>query len=221
MLFRSDRSLPDARGRLHPAVTARLLAVGDGRVDLDDLRVLPVRQALLERGATPQGRKELAEATGITGTLILEWVNHVDLYRVKGVGSEYADLLEISGANPFRVRAYRNAIKTIKDLGRPVKSMVGGEEDLTDLPGIGKDISAQILELFQEGDLPGIREIEEIFKDIDEARQTFPHIRSIFLIDGNVLALKTEFLLKILRKIDHAIAGHPVTKQEVLVASPW
>lgn len=46
-----------------------------------------------------------------------------------------------------------------------------------------------------------IRKIEEIFKDIDEARQTFPHIRSIFLIDGNVLALKTEFLLKILNKI--------------------
>ena len=46
-----------------------------------------------------------------------------------------------------------------------------------------------------------IRKIREIFKDIDEARQTFPHIRSIFLIDGNVLALKTEFLLKILNKI--------------------
>ena len=46
-----------------------------------------------------------------------------------------------------------------------------------------------------------IRKIEEIFRDIDEARQTFPHIRSIFLIDGNVLALKTEFLLKILNMI--------------------
>jgi len=46
-----------------------------------------------------------------------------------------------------------------------------------------------------------IRKIEEIFKDIDEARQIHPHVRSIFLIDGNVLALKTEFLLKILGKI--------------------
>ncbi|BBO72246.1 radical SAM protein [Desulfosarcina alkanivorans] len=46
-----------------------------------------------------------------------------------------------------------------------------------------------------------IRKIEEIFKDIDRARQTFPHIRSIFLIDGNVLALKTGFLLKILDKV--------------------
>jgi len=46
-----------------------------------------------------------------------------------------------------------------------------------------------------------IRDIEEIFKDIDEARRTFRHIGSIFLIDGNVLALKTEFLLKVLDKI--------------------
>lgn len=46
-----------------------------------------------------------------------------------------------------------------------------------------------------------IRKIEDIFKDIEEARQLFPHIRSIFLIDGNVLALKTEFLLKVLNKI--------------------
>jgi hypothetical protein len=46
-----------------------------------------------------------------------------------------------------------------------------------------------------------IRKIEEIFKDIDQARQIHPHVGSIFLIDGNVLALKTEFLLKILEKI--------------------
>ena len=46
-----------------------------------------------------------------------------------------------------------------------------------------------------------IREQQDIFRDIDEARRTFPHIGSIFLIDGNVLALKTPFLLKILEKI--------------------
>ena len=46
-----------------------------------------------------------------------------------------------------------------------------------------------------------IRKIEEIFKDIDEARSTFRHVGSIFLIDGNVLALKTEFLLKVLGKL--------------------
>jgi len=46
-----------------------------------------------------------------------------------------------------------------------------------------------------------IRKIEEIFEDIDEARNTFRHIEAIFLIDGNVLALKTAFLVKILGKI--------------------
>ena len=51
-----------------------------------------------------------------------------------------------------------------------------------------------------------IRKIEEIFKDIDEARQIHPYVRSIFLIDGNVLALKTAFLLKVLGKITSVIA---------------
>ncbi len=46
-----------------------------------------------------------------------------------------------------------------------------------------------------------IRKIEEIFRDIDEARQIYPHVSSIFLIDGNVLALKTAFLLKLIGKI--------------------
>lgn len=46
-----------------------------------------------------------------------------------------------------------------------------------------------------------IRKIEDIFKDIEEARQIYPHVNSIFLIDGNVLALKTGFLLKVLEKI--------------------
>jgi len=46
-----------------------------------------------------------------------------------------------------------------------------------------------------------IRKIEEVFRDIEEARQIYPYIQSIFLIDGNVLALKTEFLLEILGKI--------------------
>ena len=46
-----------------------------------------------------------------------------------------------------------------------------------------------------------IRKIEQVFKDIDEARRLFPHVKSIFLIDGNVLALKTDYLLDVLEKI--------------------
>ncbi len=55
--------------------------------------------ALLKKGATPEGRKHIAEATGISDSLILEWVNLADLYRVKGVGSEYSDLLEEAGVD--------------------------------------------------------------------------------------------------------------------------
>lgn len=56
-------------------------------------------EALLEAGATPKGRKELSEKTGIGDALILEWVNLADLFRIKGVGSEYSDLLEEAGVD--------------------------------------------------------------------------------------------------------------------------
>jgi predicted flap endonuclease-1-like 5' DNA nuclease len=66
-------------------------------------------EALLERGSSPQGRSEIAEATGISGDLILRWVNHVDLFRVKGVGEEYADLLEAAGVDTVPELGQRNA----------------------------------------------------------------------------------------------------------------
>jgi predicted flap endonuclease-1-like 5' DNA nuclease len=65
-------------------------------------------QALLEKGASPQGRTEIAEKTGISGKLILEWVNHVDLFRIKGVGEEYSDLLEEAGVDTVPELAQRN-----------------------------------------------------------------------------------------------------------------
>ena len=65
--------------------------------------------ALLKAGATPKGRKEISEKTGIGDALILEWVNHVDLYRIKGVGSEYSDLLEEAGVDTIPELAQRNA----------------------------------------------------------------------------------------------------------------
>ncbi len=64
---------------------------------------------LLEWGANPAGRKALADSTGIDGDLILEWVNHADLMRIKGVGSEYSDLLEAAGVDSPAELAQRNA----------------------------------------------------------------------------------------------------------------
>ena len=63
---------------------------------------------LLERGAFPKGRDEIAAAAGISHTLVLTWVNHVDLFRIKGVGSEYADLLEMAGVDTVVELANRN-----------------------------------------------------------------------------------------------------------------
>lgn len=63
--------------------------------------------SLLEKGSSPAGRKEIAAATGIGKALILEWVNHVDLFRIKGVGEEYADLLEETGVDTVMELAQR------------------------------------------------------------------------------------------------------------------
>lgn len=64
--------------------------------------------SLLEMGATPSGRKKLAEKAGFSPSTILEWVNHVDLFRIKGVGEEYADLLEAAGVDTVVELAQRN-----------------------------------------------------------------------------------------------------------------
>ncbi len=65
--------------------------------------------ALLDQGATKKGRGEIAEKTGISEKLILEWVNRADLARINGIGSEYADLLEASGVDSVPELAQRNA----------------------------------------------------------------------------------------------------------------
>ncbi|MCB2102678.1 MAG: DUF4332 domain-containing protein [Rhodobacterales bacterium] len=64
---------------------------------------------LLEQGATPKGRKDLEAATGISGKLILRWINMADLFRIKGVGEEYSDLLEAAGVDTVPELAQRNA----------------------------------------------------------------------------------------------------------------
>jgi predicted flap endonuclease-1-like 5' DNA nuclease len=55
--------------------------------------------ALLKNGATRKGRNQIAKESGISVKLILEWVNRADLFRIKGVGTQYANLLEASGVD--------------------------------------------------------------------------------------------------------------------------
>ncbi|UCF20813.1 MAG: DNA polymerase/3'-5' exonuclease PolX [Gemmatimonadota bacterium] len=78
------------------------------------------------------------------------------------VFQEIADLLEIQGANPFRVRAYRNGARTIETLSKSLESVLDDEDArLEDLPGIGKDLAAKIRELFQTGQLQFLVELRQ------------------------------------------------------------
>lgn len=70
---------------------------------------------------------------------------------VAAVFEGMADLLEIEGSNPFRIRAYRNAARTLRNLPREVGAMLDEGEDLTELPGIGEDLAAKIKEVVQTG----------------------------------------------------------------------
>ncbi|MDH7569683.1 MAG: DUF4332 domain-containing protein [Armatimonadota bacterium] len=75
-------------------------------------------EALLQAAATAKGRQELAEKTGISEKLILRWVNHADLFRIKGVGSEYAELLEAAGVDSVPELAQRNPANLLEALTR-------------------------------------------------------------------------------------------------------
>ena len=63
---------------------------------------------LLEKGCKPAGRKELEEATGISGKFILTWCNHADLMRIKGIGPQFSELLEAAGVDT--VKEFRNRV---------------------------------------------------------------------------------------------------------------
>jgi len=98
---------------------AKLEAIGIGSVE-----------ALLEACATPKGRKEVAEKADISEKLILEWANHADLFRIDGIGSEYADLLEEAGVDTVPELAHRSAA----NLHEKMKAINEAEELVRRLP---------------------------------------------------------------------------------------
>ncbi|MCU0726646.1 MAG: DUF4332 domain-containing protein [Planctomycetes bacterium] len=80
--------------------------------------------ALLTAGATRKGREELAAKTGVSGKLILRWVNMADLFRVKGVGEEFADLVEAAGVDTvveLGKRIPANLVKTMQEVNETKK----------------------------------------------------------------------------------------------------
>lgn len=64
---------------------------------------------LLKRAATKKGRETLAEETGISEKLILKWANHADLFRIKGVAGQFAELLEAAGVDTVKELRHRVA----------------------------------------------------------------------------------------------------------------
>jgi predicted flap endonuclease-1-like 5' DNA nuclease len=83
---------------------------GIGRTQAKKLQEAGVNtvEALLEAGATATQRKHLSEAAGVTETQLLEWVNRADLFRIKGIGSEFSDLLEAAGVDSVPELKERN-----------------------------------------------------------------------------------------------------------------
>lgn len=116
-----------------PVYAEKLTAAGVTNTDI-----------LLEKCATSRGRKELAEATGISDKLILTWTNHADLIRIKGVGPQFAELLEAAG------------VDTVKEFARRV----------------AENLHAKMEEVNEAKNLVGrVPTVGEIQKMIDEAKE--------------------------------------------------
>ena len=81
-----------------PVYAEKLIGIGIETVD-----------QLLEKGADAKGRQAIEDATGIRHDLVLTWVNHADLFRVKGVGPQFAELLEAAGVDTVKELRNRNA----------------------------------------------------------------------------------------------------------------
>jgi DNA polymerase (family X) len=88
-----------------------------------------------------------------------EGANLVRNADVARLFDDYADILEIQGANPFRIRAYRNAARTVGDMAESVVGIANdAARSLTDLPGIGKDLAVKIDAIVKTGQLPQLEE---------------------------------------------------------------
>ncbi len=98
-----------------PTITA---IEGIGEAYAKKLRAAGIRttEALLEKGGKPKGRKELAEATGFSEAVILDWVNRADLFRVTGIGVQFSDLLEAAGVDTVRELATRKPAALVETL---------------------------------------------------------------------------------------------------------
>ena len=92
---------------------------------------------------------------------------------IAAVFSEIADLLEIEQANPFRIRAYRNAARMVSELGREIRTLLANGEDLTGLPGIGDDLAGKMREIVDTG---GCRMLDTLQTELPPAIAELLHV---------------------------------------------
>jgi predicted flap endonuclease-1-like 5' DNA nuclease len=103
-----------------PAYSEKLAAAG-----------ITTTNALLKACADKKGRKAVAESTGISEKMILDWTNMADLFRVKGVSTQYAELLEAAGVDTVKELRNRNAanlhakMKEVNDEKKLVRQLPG------------------------------------------------------------------------------------------------
>ena len=107
-----------------PVYAEKLIAIGIETVD-----------QLLEKGADAKGRQAIEEATGIRHDLVLTWVNHADLFRIKGVGPQFAELLEAAGVDTVKELRNRNAANLAAKMAE-----VNEEKHLTRRTPVEKEI---------------------------------------------------------------------------------
>src|SRR5258708_4979598 len=125
--------------------------------------------------------------------------------EVAQVFEEVADLLEIQGANPFRVRAYQNASRTIRDLSEPLTRM--DERRLQGLQGVGKDLVGKIQTIIKTGDLPLRKEL---------CREVPRGLRDLLRVPGlgpkRALTLHQKLHITSLDKLHRAVEKHRLGK---------
>lgn len=104
---------------------------------------------ILAKGKTPKGRKELEEATGISGKLILTWVNHADLFRVKGIGPQFSELLEAAGVDTvkeLKTRRADNLVAKMKEVNeaKHLTKVVPTEAQIQDMIDQAKELEPMV-----------------------------------------------------------------------------
>jgi len=124
---------------------------GIGPAYAEKLKAAGVRstETLLKVGGNTAGRKDLAAKTGINDAQILKWVNHADLFRIKGIGGEYSELLEAAGVDTVVELANRNAanlfvkmqeVNTAKKLVRKLPTQSQVEDWVSQAKGLPRAV---------------------------------------------------------------------------------